>query len=81
MYERLSQAAQQKARLVAQQEVDDTQAKDLESEAQVSSAKAALSAAEQALAVAEATQKQYSALSGYTRITPPFTGVVTGKAG
>jgi len=77
MYERLSQAAQQKAGLVAQQEVDDAQAKDLEAEAQVSSAKAALSAADQALAVAEATQKQYSALSGYSRITAPFTGVIT----
>lgn len=77
MYERLNQAAQQKAGLVAQQEVDDAQAKDLESEAQVSSAKAALSAAEQALAVAEATQKQYMALSAYSRITAPFTGVIT----
>jgi RND family efflux transporter MFP subunit len=77
MYERLNQAAKEKAGLVAQQEVDDAQAKDLESEAQVSSAKASLNAAEQALAVAEATQKQYSALSDYTRITAPFTGVVT----
>jgi RND family efflux transporter MFP subunit len=77
MHERLSQAAQQKAGLVAQQEVDDAEAKDLESEAQVSSAKAALSAADQALAVAEATQKQYTALSGYSRITAPFTGVIT----
>ena len=77
MYERLNQAAEQKAGLVAQQEVDDARAKDLESEAQVSSAKASLSAAEQALAVAEATQKQYSALSGYSRITAPFAGVIT----
>jgi len=77
MYERLSQAAQQRAGLVAQQEVDDARAKDLESEAQVSSAKASLSAAEQALAVSEATQKQYSALSGYAQITAPFAGVIT----
>jgi len=77
MYERLSQAAGQKQGLVAQQEVDDAQAKDLESEAQVSSAKASLSAAEQALEVAEATQKQYMALSGYSRITAPFAGVIT----
>ncbi|HTP69789.1 MAG TPA: efflux RND transporter periplasmic adaptor subunit [Dongiaceae bacterium] len=77
MYDRLSQAAKQKEGLVAQQEVDDAQAKDLESEAQVSSAKASLNAAEQGLAMAEATQKQYSALSAYTRITAPFTGVVT----
>jgi RND family efflux transporter MFP subunit len=77
MYERLKQASQQRAGLVAQQEIDDTQAKDLEAEAQVSSATAALSAAEQALAVAEANQKQYSALSDYTRIVAPFAGVIT----
>jgi RND family efflux transporter MFP subunit len=77
MYERLQQAAQQKAGLVAQQEVDNAQAKDLEGEAQVSSAEAALNAAQQALEVAEANAKQYVALSEYTRIVAPFTGVVT----
>lgn len=77
MYVRLSQAAQQKEGLVAQQEVDDAQAKDLSSAAQVSSAEAALSAAQQALEVAQATQQQYKALSDYTRITAPYAGVVT----
>jgi len=77
MYSRLSQAAQQKEGLVAQQEVDDAQAKDLGSEAQLSSAQAALSAAQQALEVAEATQKQYEALSNYTRIVAPYAGVIT----
>jgi RND family efflux transporter MFP subunit len=77
MYMRLSQAAKEKQGLVAQQEVDDAQAKDLEGEAQVSSSQAALSAAEQALEVAQATQKQYSAMSEYTRITAPFPGVIT----
>lgn len=77
MFERLSQAAQQKAGLVAQQEVDDAQAKDQSTAAQVSSAEAALSAAQQALAVAQATYEQYKALSAYTRITAPYAGVVT----
>jgi len=77
MYVRLSQAAQQREGLVAQQEVDDAQAKDLEAEAQVSSTQAALNAAEQALEVAQATQKQYAALTDYTRITAPYDGVVT----
>jgi RND family efflux transporter MFP subunit len=74
---RLQQAADQKAGLVAQQEIDDAHAKDLESEAQVSSAEAALNAAQQALEVAEANAKQYAALANYTRIVAPFTGVVT----
>jgi len=77
MFDRLQQASQQKEGLVAQQEVDNARAKDLEAEAQVSSAEAALDAAQQALEVAEANQKQYSALSDYTRIVAPFTGVVT----
>ena len=65
--------------LVAQQEIDDSQAKDLEFEAQVSSSSAALSAAQQQLQMAEANQKQYSALSDYSRIVAPFAGVVTSR--
>lgn len=77
MFERLSQAAQQKEGLVAQQEVDDAQAKDLSSEAQVSSTEAALDAAQEALDVAQADQQRYAALSAYTKITAPYDGVVT----
>jgi len=77
MYQRLKQASEQQKGLVAQQELDDAQAKDLEGEAQVSSAQAALSAAAQQVEVAEANQKQYHALSNYSRIVAPFTGVVT----
>jgi RND family efflux transporter MFP subunit len=79
MYARLKQAAEQNAGLVAQQELDNEQAKDLEAEAGVSSAEAALSAAQQALEVADSNQKQFSALSDYTRITAPFAGVVTNR--
>jgi RND family efflux transporter MFP subunit len=77
MCQRLQQAAEQKVGLVAQQELDNARAKDLEGEAQVSSAEAALNAAQQAFEVAEANAKQYAALSEYTRIVAPFTGVVT----
>jgi RND family efflux transporter MFP subunit len=77
MYTRLRQAAEQRQGLVAQQEVDNAQAKDLEGQAQESSAEAALNSAQQALEVAEANAKQYAALSEYTRIVAPFTGVVT----
>jgi RND family efflux transporter MFP subunit len=78
-FSRLNDAAKTQKGLVAQQELDDSQAKDLEAEAQVSSAKAALSAAQQELEVAQANQKQVSALSDYTRITAPFAGVVTAR--
>jgi RND family efflux transporter MFP subunit len=78
-YARLNDAAKTQKGLVAQQELDDSQAKDLEAEAQVSSAKSALSAAQQELEVAQANQKQVSALSDYTRITAPFAGVITNR--
>lgn len=76
-YGRLKQAAESRAGLVALQEIDDSQAKDLEAEAQVASAKAAISSAKQQLQVAEANQNQYRALSDYSRITAPFAGVIT----
>jgi RND family efflux transporter MFP subunit len=78
-YTRLKQAADSRAGLVAQQEVDDSQAKDLETEAQVASAEAELAAAKQQLEVAQANQKQYTALSSYTRIAAPFAGVITNR--
>jgi RND family efflux transporter MFP subunit len=79
-YTRLKQAADSRAGLVAQQEVDDSQAKDLEAEGQMASAEAALSAAKQQLEVAEANQKQMTAMSDYTRITAPFAGVITSRS-
>jgi RND family efflux transporter MFP subunit len=78
-FKRLGDAAKTREGIVAQQELDDAQAKDLESEAQVSSAKSALSAAQQELEVAQASQRQVSALSDYTRIVAPFAGVVTNR--
>ncbi len=78
-YARLKQASDSRAGLVAQQEIDDAQAKDLESEAQVSSAQAQLSGARQQLEMAQANQKQYGALANYSRITAPFAGVITAR--
>ena len=63
--------------LIAQQELDDANAKDRASEAQVDAAKSALAAARQQLEVAKANQQHYSALSDYTHIVAPYDGVVT----
>jgi RND family efflux transporter MFP subunit len=63
--------------LIAQQELDDANAKDRASEAQVDAAKSALAAARQEMEVAKANQQHYSALSDYTRIVAPYDGVVT----
>ena len=62
-YLRLKQASEERPGLIAAQELDDAFARDKEAEAQVG--------------ISEASQKQQAALSDYTRITAPFTGVVT----
>lgn len=76
-YERLKQAAESRAGLIAQQELDDALAKDREAEAQVDSAKAAMAEARSQLSVSEASRKQLAALEDYTRIVAPFSGVIT----
>jgi RND family efflux transporter MFP subunit len=63
--------------LIAQQELDDANAKDRASQARVDAAKSALAAAQQQLAVAQATVQHYNALYSYARITAPYDGVVT----
>lgn len=76
-YTRLMQASQARPGLIAQQELDDAQAKDKEGEAQMSADEAAMSEARNQLDVALAEQKQLGAMGDYTRIVAPFSGVVT----
>lgn len=76
-YDRLSGVAATKPGLVAQQEVDDAQGKDLASEAQVESAKSRLLVAQSQLTVAQSKMAHDQALFDYSKITAPFTGVVT----
>jgi RND family efflux transporter MFP subunit len=75
-YKRLKQAAAEPG-LIAQQELDDAQAKDSSTEAQIEAAKANLSAMEQALGVAKADSEHYTALAAYSHILAPFNGVVS----
>lgn len=76
-YQRLKQAASVRPGLIAQQELDDAQAKDTSSAAQVDVAKAHLSASQQALSVAKDDYLHYESLANYAHITAPYTGVVT----
>ena len=76
---RLQQAAAARPGLVAQQEIDDAIARDQSSEAQVAAAKAALLAAQEQLGVSRAGRSQVAAMSGYSRITAPFSGVITSR--
>lgn len=76
-FHRLNTVSQSKPGLVAQQEVDDAQGKDLASEAQVEAAKSALESTQSQLAVSKARLVHDQALYDYSHITAPFSGVIT----
>ena len=76
-YTRLYGVAQTRPGLVAQQEVDDAQGKDLAAASEVDAAEAALAAAQSSLIVSKSKLVHDQALFDYTRITAPFSGVVT----
>src|SRR6202140_1714093 len=76
-YTRLADVQKSRPELVAQQEIDVAQGKDLEASAGVSSEKDALASAEQGLQVAKAALGKDQAMFDYTRMTGPFDGVVT----
>lgn len=74
---RLSALGDSSNNMVAQQEIDDAISKDKSAEARISAARAALSAAEAAFADARANAEKVRSLLEYTRITAPFSGVVS----
>jgi len=76
-YTRLADVQKSRPELVAQQEIDVAQGKDLEASAGLSSSKDALAAAEQSLLAAKAALDKDKALFAYARMTAPFDGVVT----
>jgi RND family efflux transporter MFP subunit len=76
-YTRLKDASAARPGLIAEQELDNAMAMDKEGEAQISADEAALSEAHNQLDEAVASQSQLSAMSDYTRIVAPFTGVIT----
>lgn len=76
-YTRLANVQKTRPELVAQQEVDVAQGKDMEASANVSAAKDSLAASEQALVAAKAALEKDKAMYSYSRITAPFDGIVT----
>jgi RND family efflux transporter MFP subunit len=73
---RLQQAAATRPGLIAQQELDDAQAKDLSSQAQVDAAKSSMAAAQQHAEAARSDNQRVQALEDYTTVTAPIAGVV-----
>ena len=76
-YTRLASVIKLRPNLLAQQEIDDALSHDLSAEAQISAAKAALAAAEEQVQAARAGEERVRTLLAYSRITAPFSGVVT----
>jgi RND family efflux transporter MFP subunit len=76
-YKRLADVQKTRPELMAQQDIDVAQGKDLEAGAAVSAAKDALAAAEQASIAAKASLDKDKAMFAYARMTAPFDGVVT----
>jgi RND family efflux transporter MFP subunit len=76
-YTRLADVQKTRPDLLAQQDVDVAQGKDLEGSAGVASAKDALAAAEQGVLASRAALNKDKAMFAYARITAPFDGVVT----
>jgi RND family efflux transporter MFP subunit len=76
-YTRLSGVFESNPGIVAQQEIDDAQSKDLAAESQVNAGQAALRAAESSLNATKARLLHDQTLYDYSRIIAPFSGVVT----
>jgi RND family efflux transporter MFP subunit len=76
-YSRLSGVFQTQPGIVAQQEVDDAQGKDLAASSQVDAGQAAFEAAQSQLGVAKAKLAHDQTLYDYAKITAPFSGIVT----
>jgi RND family efflux transporter MFP subunit len=75
-YLRLVQAAAAQPGLIAQQELDNAQSKDLSTAAQIDAVQAALSAAKQGSDVADANRERVQDLNDYTHVTAPLNGVI-----
>lgn len=76
-YDRLAAVMKTRPGLIAQQEVDDAQSKDLVAEAQVQSAKSNMAAAVEQVGVTKADLGKYQTMFDYARVTAPFSGVIT----
>ncbi len=73
---RMQEAGKAQPGLIAQQELDDAEAKDLAAQARVDAAKAALSAAKNGADVSSADYQRVSALRDYTKVVAPLDGVI-----
>jgi len=77
LYTRLAAVSEKKPGLIAQQDIDEAQSRDLAAEAQISVAISALAAARQQVEMDNSARDRVQTLMDYRRVTAPFTGVIT----
>ncbi len=76
-YKRLAGVLKLQPNLVAQQEIDDAQARDQVAEAQILTDEAALAGAREQFEESKANEGKIETMLAYSRITAPFSGVIT----
>jgi RND family efflux transporter MFP subunit len=76
-WRRLADVSKARPGLLAQQELDDAQAKYREAVAQRAAAKATLAATEEQVQVSAASKAKVRTIMNYLRVTAPFAGVIT----
>ena len=76
-YDRLSTVARQRPNLIAQQEIDNSEAQLQDALAQVATAKAALASTVEQINISSSSADRAGTMLAYTRITAPFSGVIT----
>jgi RND family efflux transporter MFP subunit len=76
-FDRLGEVSKKRPGLIAQQDIDDAQSKYLVADAQVSAANSALASARQQVSVNNSDVAKVKTLMDYTKVTAPFTGVIT----
>jgi len=80
-HDRLAAVAKARPNLIAQQEIDDAAARVSEARAQLAASRAALAASQEQVRGVAASQKRTNTMLAYTRITAPFSGVITQRRG
>jgi RND family efflux transporter MFP subunit len=75
-YQRLLDTSKAQPGLIAEQELDDAQSKDLSSAAQVDAAKAAYDGAQQRASAASSDKDRVQAIQNYTNVVAPIDGVI-----
>jgi RND family efflux transporter MFP subunit len=76
-YKRLAAVLEKRPGLIAQQEIDDAHSRDMVAEAQIAAARSSLAVADEQVRVNQADTAKIQTLLDYTRVSAPFTGVVT----